>query len=101
MSQNNFVIQDIVTHVYKEQDYHQKRVLTGTIRRLLKKVWLFCVLLVLSAGIGYFAVYLPDSIPKSENVLGSLDMLNKMPKDLNSLSDSQKKELYKKLKELQ
>lgn len=92
MSQNNFVIQDIVTHVYRENDYRSPAMILNTIKKMISKSWIFLILLALSAGIGYVAVYLPDSIAQKAE---SLDTIEGLPGDLQDLSDTQKQELMK------
>ena len=101
MSQNNFVIQDVVTHVYREDDYRSPKIIINTFKKLISKSWIFLLILALSAGIGYVAVYLPDSIAKKAESLGGiegLEGLEGLPKELQGLSDEQKKELYERYK---
>ena len=95
MSQNNFVIQDIVTHVYRENDYRSPKIFINTFRKLIRKIWIFLIILLLSAGIGYVAVYLPDSVPRKT---ASLKGMEGLPKDIQGLTDAQKKEILKQLK---
>ena len=95
MSQNNFVIQDVVTHVYRENDYGSPKITINAFRRLLRKSWIFLIILALSAGIGYIAVYLPDSVAKKTESMGGLGGLEGIPSDLQNLSDEQKRELMK------
>lgn len=92
MSQNNFVIQDIVEHVYKESDYRSSKIVKNTFRKMIKKLWIFILIIGLSAGIGYVAVYMPDKIAQEKKSLGGMDG---MQKKLQGLSDAQKKELLK------
>ena len=92
MSQNNFVIQDVVTHVYREDDYRSPKIFRNTFRKIISKIWIFLILLLVSAGIGYVAVYLPDSIAQKA---GSSDTMQGLPTDLQNLSDTQKQELMK------
>lgn len=92
MSQNNFVIQDIVTHVYRENDYRSPAMILNAIKKMISKSWIFLILLALSAGIGYVAVYLPDSIAQKAE---SSDTMEGLPGDLQDLSDTQKQELMK------
>ena len=99
MSQNNFVIQDVVTHVYRENDYRSPRIFANTFRKLIGKIWIFLIIMALSAGIGYVAVYLPDSIAqKAESPGSGIEGLEGMQKGLEGLSDAQKKELYDRYK---
>ena len=98
MSQNNFVIQDVVTHVYREDDHRSPKIFLNTFRKLIGKSWIFLIILLLSAGIGYVAVYLPDSIAKKAESLGGIEGLEGLPEGLQGLSDIQKKELYERYK---
>ena len=101
MSQDNFVIQDVVTHVYREDDYRSQKVFVSTFKKLIRKIWIFLIIMLLSAGIGYVAVYLPDSIAKKAESLGGiegLEGLEGMQEKLQGLSDAQKKELYERYK---
>ena len=99
MSQNNFVIQDVVTHVYREDDYRSPKIIINTFKKLISKSWIFLLILALSAGIGYVAVYLPDSIAQKAESLGSgIEGLEGMQESLQGLSDAQKKELYERYK---
>ncbi len=90
MSQNNFVIQDVVAHVYSEDDYHPSRAVGNAFRKILRNSWIFLVIIGLSAGIGYVAVYLPDTIAQKA---GSMESAVGIPRELQGLSDTQKKEL--------
>lgn len=92
MSQNNFVIQDIVTHVYRENDYRSPKIFRNTYRKIINKIWIFLILLIVSAGIGYIAVYLPDSIARKAESSGTMEGF---PAELQNLSDAQKQELMK------
>jgi hypothetical protein len=95
MSQNNFVVQDVVSHVYCESDYGAHRVILNTLRKIIKKMWLFLVIILLSAGIGYVAVYLPETMARhSEPSLGGMES-GEIKKKHDNLSDEQKKELMK------
>ena len=96
MSQSNFVVQDVVSHVYRKSDYGAHRVVLHTVRNLLRKMWLFIVVVALSAGIGYVAVYLPETMArKADNAtLGGFDTGDLQSK-FDNLSDEQKKELMK------
>ena len=97
MSQNNFVIQDVVTHVYREDDYRSPNIVRNAFRKILSKSWIFIIILALSAGIGYVAVYLPDSVARKAESLGGIEGLEGLPGDLQNLSDEQKKELMKRV----
>lgn len=92
MSQNNFVIQDVVEHVYREDDYRSSRALSNAVRKIFQKLWIFIIIIGLSAGIGYVAVYLPDTMAQRSE---SMESSGGMPRELQGLSDSQKKELMK------
>ncbi len=99
MSQNNFVVQDVVSHVYRKSDYGAHRVILHTFHKIMKKMWLFLIVIGLSAGIGYVAVYLPETMAKSSgsSSLGALGGMDKegMREKFNNLSDEQKKDLIK------
>ena len=98
MSQNNFIIQDVVSHVYREDDYRSQRIVRNAFRKILGKSWIFLIIMALSAGIGYVAVYLPDSVARKAESLGGLEGLEGLPSDLQNLSDEQKMELMKRYK---
>ena len=97
MSQNNFVVQDVVSHVYRKSDYGAHRVILNTLRNMLRKMWLFLVVILLSAGIGYVAVYLPETMARNADAsLGGVGMESgDLREKLNNLSDEQKQELMK------
>ncbi len=97
MGQNNFVIQDVVAHVYHENDYHSAKFCSHAMKRVFKKSWIFLVIVVLSAGIGYLAVYLPDSISRHAEKTGMESMMGGIPSQIQNLSDKQKREIMKQL----
>jgi len=96
MSQNNFVIQDVVEHVYRESDYRAPKAIQHAIKKMVAKLWVFLLIMGLSAGIGYVAVYLPDSIEKQKESLGT-GAIPGMPEGLDRLSDDQKRKLMQQM----
>jgi hypothetical protein len=96
MSQNNFIIQDVVEHVYRKGDYRGLKAIQHALRKLVAKLWVFLLIMGLSAGIGYVAVYLPDSIEKQKESLGA-GAIPGMPEGLDRLSDDQKRQLMKQM----
>lgn len=95
MSQNNFVVQDVVSHVYRKSDYSAPSVILNTLRNMMRKIWIFLVVILFSAGIGYVAVYLPETMARNaesfQGGIGGGDIKSK----LDNLSDEQKRELIK------
>lgn len=96
MSRNNFIIEDIVTHVYRDSDYRPRNAFKNALKMLVRKLWLFLVIIALSAGVGYVAVYLPESLRAgSDESAGGLEDLKS---NYQNLSDEQKQELLKRFK---
>ena len=96
MSRNNFIIEDIVTHVYRESDYRPRNALKNALKMLLRKMWLFLVIVALSAGIGYVTVYLPQTLPQRETE--TMEGLEGLKNNFQGLSEEQKQEILKQFK---
>jgi hypothetical protein len=107
MSQSNFIVQDVVKHVYDEKEYRPRRIISTTIKRMVGKAWLYIIILALSGGVGYLAVYLPDAMKSQASAGNGLDAAsflngagpgggNAMKDKLRGLSSEQKAALMEK-----
>jgi hypothetical protein len=114
---NNFVIQDVVHHIYDEGYYRSSSSFWMSIRKLLRNLRLYVIIIIISCGVGYLAVSLPDlmksatpsvssfpglpagmSVNDVKSVLkeqgGSMDELKSR---FDKLSDSEKESLKRQL----
>jgi len=101
MSQNNFVVQDVVAHIHDEEDYQFKRSTGHIFQKITKNLWMYGFILALSLGVGYSAVYLADSANRpaqgDENSMISGLKAAGAAGGLGNLSNDQKRELLKQL----
>ncbi|MDD5673374.1 MAG: hypothetical protein PHC61_04370 [Chitinivibrionales bacterium] len=102
MSQNNFIVQDVVAHIHDEEAYQLKRSTGHIFHKIVKNFWMYGFIMALSLGVGYSAVYIADSSGKSAQQDDVSSMLSGLGKaagagGLGSLSDDQKKALLKQL----
>lgn len=95
---SNYVIRDMVTHIQDESQYRARRSASRTFRKLRQKFWLFFIIIGLSSGVGYLAVYLPDSIENQKaNLESQMGDLSDYQSKFQNLSEDQKAAIMKQL----
>jgi uncharacterized membrane protein SpoIIM required for sporulation len=98
MAHKNFVIRDVVHHISHERDYRPNRAFSSTRRKFFRNFWIFFVIVAMSSGLGYLAVYLPDLIESRRSQASTLMDMGRFAKDPEQLSDSQKQQIMRLLR---
>jgi hypothetical protein len=100
MASSNYVVRDIVQYIHDENEYRTRRSFSDVFEKLKANFWIFFIIVGLSGGIGYCAVYLPSMIDEQQAKLestfgggGSGDMRSKF----NQLSAEQKAQLMQQM----
>ena len=73
MSSSNYVVRDVVRHIDDEREYRASRSASHTVSKLSKNLWIFLVIVGLSSGLGFVAVYLPDAMASRAAEFGSTE----------------------------
>ena len=92
MADQKHNIQCIVEHTFQVSNEHSKVTVVNKSKNFLKKLLIFFGIIGMTAAIGYFAVYLPDSVPKQKEASG-IEGIKGVPSEINNLSDEQKRKL--------
>lgn len=101
MAASNYVIRDMVHYVHDESEYRFRRTITGTLRQLLRKMWVFLIIIVFAGGTGYLAVFVVDDLATNEKTessgFGPSQGGGAFMDKFGDLSDDQKRELMRRL----
>ena len=96
MLSDNYVVMDVVQHVDDEKEYKRSRSFFRSLNKLKQKAWVFLIIVGLSSGIGYVAVYLPDQLEtQSEGMSAMPGSPEEMKSKFDNLSEEQKETLMK------
>jgi hypothetical protein len=71
MASNNYVVRDIVQYIHDENEYRTRRSFSDVFEKLKANFWIFFIIVGLSGGVGYLAVYLPNMVESQQAKLGS------------------------------
>ena len=71
MASSNYVVRDIVQYIHDENEYRTGRSFSDVIEKLKTNFWIFFIIVGLSGGVGYCAVYLPSVIETQQSKLES------------------------------
>jgi hypothetical protein len=102
MASNNYIVRDIVQYIHDENEYKTSRSIFSVFEKLKANFWIFIIIVGVSAGAGYFAVYLPSIIAAQQAKVesqfeglggGSSEMKNRFEK----LNPEEKAALMKQL----
>jgi len=109
----NFVVHDVVRHIHDDEYYRPKRSLFDSFHRIRKSFSLYIVIIVISCGVGFLVVNLPDMMQSASGSYssfspgqiqsaldGSMDEATKkeLKSQFSGMSVKQKAELMKQLK---
>jgi hypothetical protein len=71
MASSNYVVRDIVQYIHDENEYRTERSFSDVFDKLKANFWIFFIIVGLSGGIGYCAVYLPGMFDAQQAKLES------------------------------
>ena len=71
MALNNYVVRDIVQYIHDENEYRTRRSFSDVFDKLKANFWIFFIIVGLSGGVGYLAVYLPGMVESQQAKLES------------------------------
>jgi hypothetical protein len=71
MASNNYVVRDIVQYIHDENEYRTRRSFSDVFEKLKTNFWIFFIVVGLSGGVGYLAVYLPGMVESQQAKLES------------------------------
>jgi hypothetical protein len=100
MASNNYVVRDIVQYIHDENEYRTRRSLSDVFEKLKANFWIFFIIVGLSCGVGYCAVYLPGMIESQQAKLESTfgdEGSEGMKSKFNKLSVEQKAQLMQQM----
>jgi len=100
MASNNYVVRDIVQYIHDENEYRTRRSFSDVLDKLKVNFWIFFIIVGLSCGVGYCAVYLPSLIQAQQSKLEStLDDggTGSMRSKFNNLSAEQKAQIMQQM----
>ena len=96
----NFVIHDVVQHVYERDYYSERGSFRQTIRQMIRNSRMYIVIVLISCGVGYLAVYLPDKMQSASPLQSGLgfspEQIKSMAAQAGSMSDEEKGQLRSK-----
>jgi len=91
MASPNYIIVDVVQHIHDERQYRASRGVGGSLRR---GVWVFALLLVVSATGGALAVFLPGAVADAaSSTIGAAAVRSR----IDNMTVDQKKQLAREL----
>ena len=98
MAHKNFVIRDVVHHISHERDYRPNRAFSSIRHKFSRNFWIFFVIIAMSSGLGYLAVYLPDVLESRRSQTSTLMDIGRMSADPEQLADTQKQQIMRLLR---
>lgn len=101
MPSNNYVVRDVVRHIDDEREYRPRRSASRTVSKLKKNLWIFLVIVGLSSGLGFVAVYLPDAMASRAAALGSSEeRVGDLRQRYKNMSETEKEQVKKLMEQM-
>jgi hypothetical protein len=100
MASNNYIVRDIVHYIHDENEYRTRRSFSDVFDKLKANFWIFFIIVGLSCGVGYCAVYLPSLVEsqqaKSESTFDD-ESAGGMRSKFNHMSAEQKAQIMQQM----